>query len=83
MKGIRKPSPNAGFPPEIMIRLGQKACDIAYGVLLAKSVGTGLHGIALPEVPPQAFLPPPSAAVADIFELTEKLKNLMRGFWIK
>jgi hypothetical protein len=63
MKGVSKLGPNVGFPPEIMIRLGQKACDIAYGVLLAKSVGTGLHGIALPEVPPQAFLPPPESQI--------------------
>ena len=63
MKGVSKLGPNAAFPPEIMILLGKKACDIAYGVLLAKSVGTGFNGIALPEVPPQAFLPPPESQI--------------------
>jgi hypothetical protein len=43
-------------PIELLHRLGQKTCDIAYGVLLSKSVGTALYGLPMDELPPQAFI---------------------------
>ena len=58
LSGITSSGVIAEVPAEMIIRIGQKVCDTAYGILLAKSVGTALHGLAMPEVPYQAFLPP-------------------------
>ncbi len=47
------------LPTEVMVRIGQKASDMAFGIVLAKSVGTALQGLDYPEVPLHVFLPPP------------------------
>src|SRR5258706_12259497 len=57
---ITKLGPNdepLDYPAMVMIRIGQKAFDTAYGVLLAKSVGSALYGIAVPEISSDAYLP--------------------------
>jgi len=43
--GIAQLAEHELVPPELLHRIGQKTCDIAYGILLTKSVGTSLYGL--------------------------------------
>jgi hypothetical protein len=58
--GGEKSDGTTELPTAVMVRIGQRAADMAFGVVLAKSASiAAFQDLEYPEVPLQVFLPPP------------------------